>query len=64
MTVLTNVLKKKLKAAETFHEEINNPEDRKVRENCPYTSLGRGEADQNCNLKHQLPDQRPLCFNT
>ena len=41
MTVLTDVLKKKLKAAETFHEEINNPEDRKVRENCPYTSLGR-----------------------
>ena len=37
MTVLTDVLKKKLKAAETFHEEINNPEDRKVRENCPYT---------------------------
>ena len=64
MTEHTDALKREHKAAEIFHEEINNPKDRKERENCYYTSLGRGEADNNCNLKHQIPDQRPLWFKT
>ena len=58
------MLKREHTAAEIFHKEINNPKDRKVKENCYYASLGRGETDTNCNLKHQIPDQCPLCFTT
>ena len=64
MIELTDVLKREHKAAEIFHEEINNPEDRKVKGICHYTSLRRGEAEKNCNLKHQIPDQCPLYFTT
>ena len=59
MTKLTDVLKREHGAAEKCHiclKEFNDLRNRKVRDHCYYTSLYRGAAHNNCNLKYKIPD--------
>ena len=63
MTELTDVLKREHEAAEKCHKELSNPGDRKVRVKCHYTSLFRRAADNNWNLKHQIPDHMSIAFH-
>ena len=63
MTELTDVLKREHEAAEKCHKELNNPGDRKVRVKCYYTSLLQRAVDNNCNLKHQIPDHMSIAFH-
>ena len=66
MIELTDVLKREHKAAEKRHiylKEFNDPKDRKVRDHCHCTSLYRGAAHNNCNLKYRIPDHIPIVFH-
>ena len=66
MTKLTDVLKREHEAAEKCHiclKEFNDPKNRKVRDHCHYTSLYRGGAHDNCNLKYRIPDHIPTVFH-
>ena len=48
-----DVLKREHEAAEKCHiclKQFNDPRNRKVRDQCHYTSLYRGAARNNCNL--------------
>ena len=66
MTELTDVLKRKQKAAEKcliYLKEVNDPRNKKVRDHCHYTGLYRGAAHNNCNLKYLIPDHIPIVFH-
>ena len=66
MTRLTDVLKREHKAAEKCHiclKEFNDPKNKKVRDQCHYTSLYRGTAYNNCNLKYRILDHNPIVFH-
>ena len=66
MTKLTHVLKGEYEAAEKCHiclKEFNDPKNKKVRDHCHYTSLYRGAAHNNCNLKYRIPDHIPIVFH-
>ena len=63
---LTDVLKREHEAAEKCHiclKEFNDPKNKKVRDYCHYTSLYRGAAHNNCNLKYRIPDHIPIVFH-
>ena len=60
------VLKREHEAAEKCHiclKEFNDPKNKKVRDHCHYTSLYRGAAHNNCNLKYRIPDYIPIVFH-
>ena len=66
MTKLTDVLKREHKAAKKCHiclKEFNDPRNKKVRDHCHYTSLYRGAAHNNCNLKYRILDHIPIVFH-
>ena len=66
MTGLTDVLKREQKAAEKCLiclKEVNDPRNKKVRDQCHYTGLYRGAAHNNCNLKYLIPDHIPIVFH-
>ena len=66
MTELTDVLKREHRAAENCHiclKEFNDSRNRKVRDHCNYTSLYRGAAHNNCNLKYRIPGYIPIVFH-
>ena len=66
MTKLTDLLKREHEPAEKCHiclKEFNDPKNRKVRDNCHYTGLYRGAADNNCNLKYLIPYYIPIVFH-
>ena len=66
MTELTDPLKREYRAAEKcriFLKEFNDPRNRKVRDHCYYTSLYRGAAHNNCNLKYRIPDYISIAFH-
>ena len=66
MTKLTDVLKREHEAAEKYHiclKEFNDPKNTKVRNHCHYTSLYRGAAHNNYNLKYQIPDYISIVFH-
>ena len=63
----TDVLKREHKAAGKCHiclKEINDPQNKKVRVHYLYTGLYRGAANNNCNLKHRIPDHISIAFTT
>lgn len=47
----------------SIFKECNEPEDRKVRDNCHYTGLYPGTAHNNCNQKSQIPECIDLIFH-
>ena len=62
MTEITDMLKREHETPENSHiclKEFNNPENRKERDHCCYTSLYKGAAHNNCNLKYRIPDRIP-----
>ena len=66
MIELTDALKREHEAAEKCHvclKEFNDPQIKKVRDHCYYTGLYRGVADNNCNLKHRIPDYISIVFH-
>ena len=63
---LTDVLKREHGAAEKCHiclKEFNDLTNRKVRDHCHYTSLYRGAAHNDCNLKYKIPDHIQIVFH-
>ena len=66
LTELTDMLKREHKTAERCHiciKEFNEPQNKKVRDHCHYTSLYQGAAHNNCNLQYQIPDHMPTVFH-
>ena len=66
MTEFTVVLKREYREAEKCHiclKEFNDSRNRKVRDHCNYTSLYRGAAHNNCNLKYRIPGYIPIVFH-
>ena len=66
MTEITDALKREHKAAEkclNCLKEINNPENRKVRDYCYYIGLYQGAAHKNFNLNYRIPDHICIVFH-
>ena len=66
MTGLTDVLKREHEVEEKCHiylKEFNDPKNKKVRDHCYYTSLYRGAAHINYNLKYCISDYIPIVFH-
>ena len=65
MVVLTNMLRREHKATEKCQiclEELNNPENKNVRDPCHYTGLYQGAVHNNFILKYRIPDDIPIVF--
>ena len=66
MSGLTDVLKREHEAAEKCQfcfKESNDRKNKKVRDHCHCTSLYRGAAHNNCNLKYPIPDHILIVFH-
>ena len=66
MIELADVLKREREAAEKCHiclKEFNDSQNKKVRDHCHYTSLYRGSAPNNCNLKYRIPNHILIVFH-
>ena len=63
---LSDVLKREHKAAERCHiclKELNDPQNKKVRDHYRYTGWYRRAAHNNCNLKYRIPDHILIVFH-
>ena len=66
MTELTDTLKREHEATKKCHvclKEFNDPQNKKVRDHCHYTSLYWGTAHNNCNLKYWILGYIPIVFH-